>query len=229
MLERISHQGLSKDAKELEALELMIFDQRSLILQENILRDPRVKELLSRLKKFNEDTYQHSLRVGLLSIDLGYGHNIDDLLLTDLAFAAYLHDIGKTEIDLDILDKKSGLTEEERAAVKQHVRQSIRILGENGFSERSSAIVASHHESQTRSYPRAHQERRDGERKGERRGHHEEAQMAGEILAIADIADALIWPRAYKLALPKEKVREIMMEEFQGDPALIEEALKRFK
>ena len=103
------------------------------------------------------------------------------------------------------------------------------FLQKNNFSDNTSAIVVSHHESQTKSYPRSHQERRTGERSQERRGQHKEILDAGEILAIADIADALIWPRAYKPSLPKEKVWEMMEKEFRGNPILIEEVLKRFR
>ena len=202
-------------------------DERSLELQRVILEDPRVIELISKLYTHHHDTYLHSLRVGLLSIDLGYEERLNEGKINVLGYAAHLHDVGKTKIDLNILDKKDRLDERERSEIKKHVRRGVVILSDFEMEE-VKMIIAQHHEYQPGSYPRFHLDRRKEERSDERRSNNSDVDYLGEIISISDMVDALTSTRAYKESLPIEEVERILRSEFLGDSSLINKVLKRY-
>ena len=82
------------------------------------------------LKAHHYETYQHSLRVGLLSIDLGYENFDLEEDLKILGSAGLLHDIGKLKVPLSILTKEAELTEEERTILSAHPRWGFLELKE---------------------------------------------------------------------------------------------------
>ena len=207
--------------------EAKIMDIRSRELQRVILKDTRVIELLSELNSHHHDTYLHSLRVGLLSIDLGYEGQLNESKINVLGYAAHLHDIGKTKIGLNILDKKERLDEGERSEIKKHIRRGFVILTDFE-NEEIKMIVAQHHEYQPGSYPRTDLDRRKEDRDDERRSDNSDIDYLGEIIAISDMVDALTSSRAYKEPLPIEEVEKILRTEFLGDSSLIDRVLKRY-
>lgn len=222
MLERynLEQDGINKR-------EAKIIDTRSRELQRVILEDTRVIELLSKLSSHHHDTYLHSLRVGLLSIDLGYEGQLDESKINVLGYAAHLHDIGKSKIDLNILDKKDRLDEGERYEIKKHIRRGFVILTDFE-NEEIKMIVAQHHEYQPGSYPRTDLDRRKEDRDDERRSDNSDIDYLGEIIAVSDMVDALTSSRAYKEPLPIGEVERILRTEFLGDPLLIDRVLKRY-
>ncbi len=204
-----------------------VFGASSLKIQEAILLDPHVIELLKDLSEHHHDTYFHSLRVGLLSIDLGYEEQLEGRKILTLGLAAHLHDVGKKKIELSIIDKKAALDEKEYSKIKTHARQGFIALSEPEMEEVRSVVIQ-HHEFQPVSYPRTHTDRRDDVREKERRSDHAELNHLGEILAISDTFDALTSRRAYKAPMPIEEVEQILRDQFRGDPSLINKVLRRF-
>lgn len=192
------------------------------------MRETQVAELLEELKAYDVSSYEHSLRVGLLSTDLALEEGMTDEELWILGHAALLHDVGKVKIPMEILGKHGKLSNEEGIVMKQHVRLGAQMIRGDDMDDVRS-VVLRHHEYQEKAYPRARRERRADERMGERRDHDEMVDVLGEIVAIADMIDALVSKRAYKESLPLEKVVEIVKEEFEGDPLLIETVLKRLR
>jgi len=207
-------------------IEVNIIDERSRELQRIILEDPRVIELLSQLDQHHHDTYLHSLRVGLLSIDIGYEEQLDENQIEVLGYAANLHDIGKTEMALSLLDKKDKLTETERSEMNKHVNEGISILRASGMKV-AKRILAQHHEYQPESYPRSQSDRKKEYLGKEKRSNNSDTDHLGEILAISDMVDALTSARAYKEPLSREEVEIILRSDFSGDPSLIEKVLSR--
>lgn len=192
------------------------------ILQQ-LLNEELVKTYLERLQDYDTVTYEHSLRVGRLSIRLG------DLIICDslqhLGRGALLHDIGKLRIPLEILTKTAPLTEEEQEVMDTHPRlglSEIRMLGRRYAAER--AIIAGHHEYQPREYPRRNHERRTGERASPERRTRVYRQLI-QIVALADFYDALAHPRPYKPALAREEIEAIIRQEYKGNPLYIQQIL----
>jgi HD-GYP domain-containing protein (c-di-GMP phosphodiesterase class II) len=75
---------------------------------------------LTTLRDYDEYTFTHSVNVCIFSVALGRKLGLTRLQLYDLGVAALLHDIGKSRIPLDILNKPDQLTEEEWRAIAQH-------------------------------------------------------------------------------------------------------------
>jgi putative two-component system response regulator len=124
---------------------------------------------------------------------------LTDRFVKDLYDAAPLHDIGKVGISDAILLKPGRHTAEEFEIMKTHTQIGAHTLREvsakypeNTFLSLGAQIAASHHE------------RWDGTGYPEGlRG--EEIPLVGQIMAIADVYDALRTPRRYKPAFPHEQ------------------------
>jgi HD-GYP domain-containing protein (c-di-GMP phosphodiesterase class II) len=104
--------------------------------------------------------------------------------LTDLVFAAGVHDVGKIAIPEDILNKAGPLTEDQYRVVKTHVEVSAQIVGIIPNGERLRGMVAHHHERfDGAGYP-------DGLR-------GEQIPLGARILAVAEAYVNMILDRPY--------------------------------
>ena len=150
-------------------------------------------EVLVRLAlaaEYRDDaTQEHAWRIGrtcgLLAVEIGIIGSQAELIRR----AAPLHDIGKIGIPDAILLKPGRLTEQEFAAIKAHTTIGAEILSgsKSSLLRLAERIALSHHE------------RWDGHGYPEgRRG--EEIPLAGRIVAVADVFDALTHERPYKRA-----------------------------
>ncbi len=147
-------------------------------------------------------TASHSFRVTQLSLDIARQFGYSTAALGELKRAALLHDIGKLSVPNSILDKPGPLSADEWETVRLHPYYTQRILDHIGGLERLAFVAASHHE------------RLDG------RGYHrglraERIPQESQILATADIYDALSAPRPYRPALPQD-VALTLMEKDRG-------------
>ncbi|WP_192930746.1 HD-GYP domain-containing protein [Deinococcus sp. AJ005] len=132
-----------------------------------------------------------------------------------LRWGAYLHDVGKIEIPDTVLYKpyKPGpLDASEWAAMRSHVEGGVQFAAELGFvPETTLQVIADHHE------------RWDGQ--GYPAGKAGcQISLAGRVLALCDVYDALISDRPYKKAwTPQEALVEIGAQAGrQFDPVLTE-------
>ncbi len=145
-------------------------------------------------------TYTHSVNVGITSIMLSKEifQQSDAHDLRELAAGFFLHDLGKINIDSEVLNKPSRLTDVEMQHIKTHPYQGCKILKEaNALSTECSNIVMQHHEAYNGTgYPR--------------RLKQKEIHIYGRICAIADIFDALTAERSYKKALKPFEALQLM-------------------
>lgn len=118
--------------------------------------------------------------------------------------ASPLHDIGKIAISDTILLKPGKLTEKEFDYVKSHticgceILEKLKDAWSKEYGKISMAICRSHHERYDgKGYP-------DG-LKGE------EIPLSAQIVAVADVYDALVHERVYKAAIPKEESYQMIM------------------
>ncbi|MGY2050530.1 HD-GYP domain-containing protein [Methylobacterium sp. JK268] len=106
-----------------------------------------IRAWLDVIRHHQVGVYQHSLGVagyaGALAARLGFRHR-DELRLVR---AALLHDVGKSRIPLAILDKPSGLSEQEMAVMRTHpVLGADLLAGQPGFDAETLDAVRHHHE-----------------------------------------------------------------------------------
>jgi putative two-component system response regulator len=148
-----------------------------------------------------------------------YRDQLDDHTIALIYKSAPLHDIGKVGIPDRILLKPGRLNDGEVAIMRTHVQighsaiaSAARNLGNyTPFFEVAQEIALSHHERWDGSgYPQG--------LKGE------EIPLAGRLMAIADVYDALVSERAYKSAMTHQEALDIIASERgrQFDPLLVD-------
>ena len=206
-----------------------VLNTDSTLYLDRLIAQGPIEKYLQRLKEHHDDSYEHSHRVALLAIDLGYENRLSDTEIRTLGYAGLLHDFGKTSIDAALLSKPAKLSPEERAAVRYHPRLGYLQLEEDLF-RKVKMVVAGHHEFQTKPFPRSNGDRRGAPREAssERRIEDESIDRLTQIIAISDMFDALASARSYKDGLSQEKIHDILRDQFTGDPMLIDQVLARY-
>ena len=151
------------------------------------------------LREYHEDTYEHSVNVCILATTCGIGLGLSNDELKELSAAALLHDIGKTQISKDILDKKGKLTQSERDIINNHTRLGYELLYNNhSISSRIRSGVLSHHENF------------DGTGYPNNRANYD-IPLYARIIRVADVYDAMTQKRAYKDKITPNNVIEHLM------------------
>ena len=142
-------------------------------------------------------TAGHCSRVADLACRLAADCGFTGRELTWFRMGGFLHDVGKTAVPLEILNKPGKLTDEEWVAMKNHTVAGAEIVGKLNFPWEILPIVRSHHERWNGTgYP-------DGLA-------GEEIPLTARILCVADVYDALTTARSYRPALSREEALQIM-------------------
>ena len=169
---------------------------------------------LALVSEYRDDqTYEHTQRVGRTSALLAEQLGLDAAFVALIRHAAPLHDVGKVGMPDSILLKPSRLSSREWETVREHAAAGSRILGQSKSQllQLAEEIARTHHEWW------------DGS------GYPDHLQgnaipLSGRIVAVADVYDALTHDRPYKQAWPIDKaVTEIRrLSGLQFDPALVD-------
>jgi len=200
----------------------------SAVLVSKLVQEDKIRTLLEELKSDQRSIYEHSLRVAVLSLDLGFENQLDQPDLNHLGYAGLLHDIGKASLPAEILSKGTALNSTERAILNEHARLGFLAL-ESFKPEIVKQIVVAHHEYQKIPYPRSGIDRRKtGRGTPGRRSNKSQVGALAQILAAADMFDALTSQRSYKEALSKSDTETTLREQFTGDALYIDQVLRRY-
>ena len=181
----------------------------------NIVTQDRTSLMaLTALKKYDNYTFTHMVNVAALAMAQARALNLEGPLLREFGFAALMHDIGKVNTPLEVLNKPGKLTEAEFKIMKMHVVDGAHILRRTPEMPALAPVVAfEHHLRQDLSgYP-------------ENIGHRK-LNLCTQIVSIADVFDALRSNRPYREGLATARIRSIMSE--QGNPAFNQTLLRRF-
>jgi putative nucleotidyltransferase with HDIG domain len=140
---------------------------------------------LTRIKQRDDYTAQHCINVSILAIGLAHALEWEHDKVEQAGLAGLLHDLGKMQIDQDIINKPGRLTEEEFEEVKLHTRLGYELLcREGGLPDAVVDAVLRHHERPDGSgYP-------DGLRSGD-------ISPLARLVSIVDAYDAVTSHRAY--------------------------------
>lgn len=150
------------------------------------LTEPHAMFAMSMLKDYDNYTFTHSVNVAVLALTVGRACNISEAQLRQIGIGALLHDIGKLEVDWDIINKPGGLTDEEFELVKQHPQLGAHIVAQmDGIEPVVVDIVLAHHVRHNRQgYPEAAQTKN--------------LSPLVDMTAIADTYDAMTTLRSYQ-------------------------------
>lgn len=170
------------------------------ILQEEQQRMQRLFEqtataLVNAIDAKDAYTHGHSSRVAEYSKKIAQMLGKSRQECEEIYYAALLHDVGKIGIADSIINKESGLTDEEYGIIKQHPTMGMQIL--SSISEYPYLSIGAHY----------HHERYDG--KGYPEGlKGDDIPEIARIIAVADAYDAMTSKRSYRDPIPQQQVRE---------------------
>jgi len=156
-------------------------------------------------------TQEHSVRVSRLACKIGEQMGLDAEACENIRVAGLLHDIGKLDINLEVLNKASALSPAEWKYMMTHTSKGTALIEPMGGLLRNVLpIVKYHHEFF------------DGT--GYYGAGEEDIPLGARILAVADSYDAMITDRPYRTGrTPREAKNEIQLRARQQyDPAVVE-------
>ena len=169
----------------------------------NLSEAPGVMNYLHLVKKPDEYTYRHSLNVGIITGLLGRWMDYSGQQLKELILAGLMHDIGKTQIPIDVLNKPGKLSPEELELVRKHTTRGYNLIkASKELSAGQAYGILQHHE------------RIDGS--GYPLGvPGEKIHPYARIVAVADIFDAMSSERFYQKSVsPFDIVQTLVREMF---------------
>lgn len=168
-------------------------------LMKAIMENDAIAVDIDTLKVSDEYTFKHSVDVAAMAMIIAKKHGLSDKQIYEVGIAGLLHDVGKSKIPNEILNKPGKLTDEEFKIMKQHALYGYSILREkNDISEPIRMGVLQHHEKiNGKGYPLGAEANK--------------ICLYARILSVADIYDALVTERPYKKGFSKRDAVEIIM------------------
>ena len=154
---------------------------------------------IGALKVSDEYTFKHSVDVATMSMIVARKYGLDDQQVYEIGIAGLLHDIGKSKIPNEILNKAARLTDEEFAIMKQHSVYGYRILQpkEDLSTEIKLGVLQHHEKINGKGYPMGVT--------------GDKIDLFARLISISDIYDALVTERPYKKPFsPRDAVEMIM-------------------
>ena len=142
-----------------------------------------------KIIEYDYYTHTHSLNVSIYAMCLGAELNLNEEELTALGRAALLHDLGKSKIDHNIVNKDGKLTEDEFQQMKNHSALGYDIAINMGIKNQDILDGIHHHHEKLNGmgYP-------DGLKE-------DEISIFARIIGVCDVFDALTTKRSYKQAM----------------------------
>jgi HD-GYP domain-containing protein (c-di-GMP phosphodiesterase class II) len=169
-----------------------------------IMQDDSTLLGLANIKNYDEYTFNHSVNVAIYAIALGQRIGIPKKHLSHLGMSGLFHDMGKTKIPKEILNKTGKLSPEEWGMMRSHpVIGTELIMRMKEWGELSTRMIEGAFEHHLRydltGYPRLTRKRK--------------ITLFGRIITVADFYDALVRPRVYnRFPYVSEKILGIMLE-----------------
>ena len=163
-------------------------------LMDEIMLTPGLVLRLASIKSYDEYTLYHSVNVAIIGLGLGLVLKLPENLLREVVLAGMLHDVGKSAIPIELLRKTTALDELEWQSIRRHPSLGAEILSHVPSTNRISMITAFEHHMRfdQAGYPSIRKTRMQ--------------HPVSRLVCMADVFDAMTSRRAYKVAIPIEKV-----------------------
>lgn len=155
---------------------------------------PGLPELADLLEERDAELSAHGARVAEHAERIARAMGLPAPAIGRVRVAARLHDLGKVWIARDILDKPGPLTEREWGEIRRHPSVAARLLRGGDFHDVAAIVIAHHERPDGAGYP-------DGIPS-------EEAPLEAQIVAVADVYDAMLMQRPYAPARTPDQARQ---------------------
>ncbi len=154
-----------------------------------ILKEGKAAHNLLKILVHEYYTYTHSVNVAAVGTLFAQSIGLGESELKSFCSGILLHDVGKTRISTDILNKKGKLTKEEYAMIKKHPEMGVEILKEtgNGFTDEYKITLQHHENADGSGYPYGLK--------------NNEVRLCSKIAHVIDVYDALTTNRPYAKAI----------------------------
>lgn len=151
------------------------------------------------LRSFDDYTYCHSVNVAVLSCVTGMEMKLSENDLFNLCVGAIFHDLGKSKIDSDILNKPARLSKEEYEIIKMHSLESYNLIKDRyDIAATTKNAILCHHENEDGSgYPLGIAS--------------DDIHLFAKIIHVMDVYDALTAKRPYKEPYAASEALEYLM------------------
>jgi HD-GYP domain-containing protein (c-di-GMP phosphodiesterase class II) len=173
---------------------------------------------MTTLRDYDEYTFTHSVNVSIFSVVIGQRLGLDKIQLYELGLGALFHDLGKSRIDIAIINKPAGLDEAEWFELQQHpIEGMLALFHLQGFSDvpyRQMLLAYEHHmRIDLSGYPKNRRARNP--------------TLFSRIVAVADSFDAGTSIRSYQYrpSPPDLVLREMRDNPSRGMDTLLVKAL----
>jgi HD-GYP domain-containing protein (c-di-GMP phosphodiesterase class II) len=173
---------------------------------------------LTTIRDYDEYTFTHSVNVCIFSVALGKKLGFTRLQLYDLGMTALLHDVGKARVPIEILNKTTGLDEQEWRVMQAHPwLGAVTLFGIRAYDElpyRTILVAHEHHmKTDLTGYPKTVRPRTLG--------------IYSRLVAVADGFDAATTRRSYQTIPiePDEVLREMWQNPKRGYDRILVKAL----
>jgi HD-GYP domain-containing protein (c-di-GMP phosphodiesterase class II) len=179
---------------------------------DSVIRNQDALRWLTKIKHQDAYTAEHSINVCILSATFARFLGHDEGEIRKIAISGLLHDVGKSRVPVDILNKNGRLTIDELNIMKEHTTFGKDLLLSIGHADRIAVDVA-----------HTHHERLDG--KGYPRGlTASQIPYYAKIIALADCYDAITSSRCYDAARASMEALDIIYKcrgvQFDNDLAI---------
>jgi len=199
--------GRSPNVKKIKRVVQGIVDQ--------ILNEEASLIGLTTIRDYDEYTFTHSVNVCIFSVALGKRLGFGKVQLYDLGMAALFHDIGKSRVPAEIINKPGGLTDDEWRLIAAHpwlgALALFQLRGQQDLPYRSMIVAHEHHmKLDLTGYPRPIRPRA--------------LSMFSKIVAVADGFDAATSRRSYQTQplSPAQVLQEMRDNPRRGmDPVVV--------
>ena len=170
---------------------------------------------LTTIRDYDEYTFTHSVNVCIFSVALGKRLGFNKLQLYDLGMAALFHDIGKSRVPSEVINKSEGLNEDEWRLIAAHPWMGalalFQLRGQQELPYRAMVVAHEHHmKLDMTGYPRPIRPRT--------------MSMFSKIVAVADGFDAATSRRSYQTTPlnPAQVMQEMRDNPRRGmDPVVV--------
>jgi putative nucleotidyltransferase with HDIG domain len=195
MIQKIYQSCRDGNKIDLNMVDQIVADLMVMICESNPLK------LLAEIKSNDEYTFTHSSNVAIITMSLAERLGFNGHYLNKIGIAALLHDMGKTTTPDDILSKEGPLTNEERTVMEEHtIKGAMYLMKLKEVNNLAILAAMEHHIKYDGSgYPRI---------KGGWK-----PNIVSQIIAIADVYDALRSIRPYREPMSQDQIIRFLTDE----------------